>query len=272
MMKRFFKYIVVAIVLPVTLLFVACEETDYMKYDTSVNGIYFTRDTLNYSFSITPVEIRSCEYKIPVRVMGGISSEARPIEFVIIDDSTTAIEDVHYRIKEAVILPDSIDGHILVEILRDNLEGSYPNYTRYKLGIQLLENDFFTPTLNMASQIRVLRFDNAVEQPNWLNVDNEKVWLKGDLGVWHPYKYIMMVKYFHELESVLPETYKNIVKAYGENLENIPNGAPVDYRAIFVKYIYAPMYNYFSDEANRETILSLYPDFIFDFPNPYASN
>lgn len=270
MIKRIFKYFVVAVSLPVTLLFVACEETDYLKYDTSINGIYFTKDTLSYSFGVAPLNVKTYEYEIPVRVMGGVSAQPRPIEYAVIDDSTQAEADVHYRIKEAVVPANSVDGHIVVEIIRDNLEGTYPNYTRYKLGLQLLESDFFTPTLNMASQIRVLRFDNAVEQPNWLNSSGQKVWLKTFLGEWHPYKLIKMVEYFHELEQILPETYKNIVKEYGENLEHIPDGSPVVYATVFRKYIYSKMYNHFNEE--REMILSKYPDFIFDFPNPYGSN
>ena len=29
------------------------------------------------------------------------------------------------------------------------------------------------------------------------------------------------------------------------------------------------MYDYFNDPANRDMILDAYPDFPFDFPNPY---
>ena len=31
------------------------------------------------------------------------------------------------------------------------------------------------------------------------------------------------------------------------------------------------MYDYFSDPANEDYILSEFPDFPFDFPNPYAA-
>lgn len=29
----------------------SCSETDYMTFDTANNGVYFTKDTLTYSFS-----------------------------------------------------------------------------------------------------------------------------------------------------------------------------------------------------------------------------
>jgi hypothetical protein len=78
-----------------------------------------------------------------------------------------------------------------------------------------------------------------------------------------------MVEYFHAIADVLPETYKKIVAAYGENLESIPYGDPYEYRTIFKKYIYLPMYNFFNDPANYDMIIENYPDFPFDFPNPY---
>ena len=67
-----------------------------------------------------------------------------------------------------------------------------------------------------------------------------------------------------------PETYKKMVADYGENLENIPYGDPYLYRTIFRKYIYKPMYDFFNDPANRDAIIDEYPDFPFDFPDPYA--
>ena len=39
--------------------FSSCTETDYLKYDTSYNGIYFTTDELKYSFSVTSDTIHS---------------------------------------------------------------------------------------------------------------------------------------------------------------------------------------------------------------------
>ena len=269
-LRRIGKLNAVVALLGLTAL-TSCEETDYMTYDTSNNGIYFLSDTLQYSFSVTPIEQRTHVVEIPVRVMGGVSDVARKVNFEVIADTTTAEEGVQYRIKEAVILPDSINGVIPVEILRDGLKGSNSEgYVRYRLGLRLLPNENFVPTLNVLNQKFVLNFDNSVEQPNWLSADGEKVWIERELGKWHPLKLIKMVEYFHALEDILPETYEKMVVTYGENLEHIPFGDPNLYRTIFRKYIYYPMYEYFSDPANREMILAEFPDFPFDFPNPFA--
>lgn len=247
-------------------IFVSCDD-NYMKFDLSNSGIYFTKDTLNYSFGVTHTDTLTYTYKIPVQVMGTVSSEKRPIGYCIDSDSTFAEEGVHFTIGEACVLPDSIMGYIPVTIYRNKLEGTYATgYTQYKLCIRLAQNDYFTPTLDSLHQVRVFRFDNSVSQPEWYNAHGEKVWQTKYLGVWHPLKFIKMVEFFHAVKDIQPETYKAMVKLYGENLEHIEFGDPYQYRTVFIKYIYTRMYNYFND--NRDYILSEFPDFPFDFPDP----
>ena len=255
----------------------ACMEEHYLKYDTDFTGIYFTTDSTNYSFGVTPVEVRERLVKIPVQIMGTPASEDRYIDFEL-TGAHAAIENVHYKFEEAVIPADSIIGYISVRVLRDNLGGNFTDgYERYRLHLQLLPNKSFTPTLDESSQTHLFKFDNAIDQPEWYNNAGEKVWLEGSLGIWHPYKLIKMVEYFHALEDVQPLTYKKIAKEFGENLENIPEGNPYKYETIFKRYIYKPMYDHFNDPANRDMIRSLYPDFPYDeeppylsdFPNPY---
>ena len=89
---------------------VSCSETDYMTFDTARNGIYFTKDTLNYSFSVTPIEIKTHTYKIPFRIMGSTSSQPRTVAYTVVAEKTTAKQGVQYNIGEAVVEPDSING------------------------------------------------------------------------------------------------------------------------------------------------------------------
>ena len=244
---------------------------DYMEYDSSLRGIYFTRDTLEYSFGVTPVEIQTHVLKVPFRTMGIVTQTDRAVSFEIVTDSTTATEGVQFTLGEAVIEAGQTEGYIPVTLLRSGLEGTYATgYHRYRLGLRLRANENFTPTLNSRDQLRVVCFDNAVEQPSWLGRDNEKIWPAYSLGQWHPYKLIKMVELFHGLEATMPETYQRIADLYGENLESIPYGDPYIFKTIFNKYIFKPMYDYFSNPANRDAIMTAYPDFPFDMPNPYA--
>lgn len=252
-------------------LLTSCSETDYMTYDTSYSGIYFANDTLKYSFGVTPIDVRTKEYRVPIALMGKPANENRYFSYETIADKTTAQEGVQYTIGIPIIQADSISGYIPVYINRDELKGDYENgFVRYKLTLKLVPDAVFTPTLSDVERYCVLIFDNAVEQPEWLDPDGEKVWYESQWGKWHPLKLIKMVEYFHALENIQPETYKKMVKLYGENLENVPFADFFQYRTVMRKYVYKPMYDYFSAPENYDEIVGLYPDFPFDFPNPYA--
>lgn len=249
----------------------ACSETDYMTYDASRSGLYFTKDTLEYSFGVTPVEQRTMEYRIPVRIMGIVANHDRKFSCEVIVDSTTAVEGVQYRMGVPVIQKDSINGYIPVVLLRDGLAGDYSTgFVRYKLGVRLLAGDGFEPTLDEKSHIRVLTFDNAVEQPEWLDAFGQKTWPEKLFGVWHPLKLIKMVEYFHEMKNSLPETYEAMVQVFGENLEHVRYGDFHPYTYVMRKYVCLPMYEYFGNPDNEAAILAEYADFPFDFPNPFS--
>ena len=260
------------------LCFASCSETEYLKFDASHNGVYFTQEKLKYSFSVTADSIRSYLFKMPIQILGRTSSMEREVAYSVNPDSTDAVEGVHYILGKAIIAPDSITGYIPVTILRDNLEGSYAEgYKTYRLYIELEENGNFIPTLDTLSQARLLQFDNAIDIPEWVDYKGDKIWRPGnphpELGDWHPYTFIKLVEQFHTIQYVVNmyETYQKMVAYYGgENLERVPYASFTPYTHIMRKYVLAPLYEYFSDEANKEEILKMYPDYPFNFPNPYA--
>lgn len=275
-MKNPTKYIVLSFL--VAVCFTACSETEYLKFDASHNGVYFTKEKLKYSFSVTADSIDSYLFKMPIQILGRTSGVDREVAYSVNPDSTDAVEGVHYTLGKAIIAPDSITGYIPVTILRRNLEGSYAEgYKTYRLYIELEENDNFIPTLDTLSQARLLQFDNAIDIPEWVDYKGDKIWRPGnphpDLGDWHPYTFIKLVEQFHTIQYVenMYETYQKMVVYYGgENLERVPYASFNPYTHIMRKYVLAPLYEYFSNEANREEILKMYPDYPFNFPNPYA--
>ena len=132
--KNIIKQIVWAMLLPAAALLVSCDNESYIKFDLSNSGIYFTKDTLNYSFSVTPLNVKEYTYNIPVQILGGLSKEKRYIGYYIDPALTEAEEGVHYSIGEAYIEPGSIEGVIPVTVYRDKLEGTYKTgYKKYKL-------------------------------------------------------------------------------------------------------------------------------------------
>ncbi|MCQ2113405.1 MAG: DUF4843 domain-containing protein [Bacteroidaceae bacterium] len=267
----------------------SCTDDDYITYSSDENGIYFNHDTLVFSFSVLPVDTLTHVINVPVKVMGTLSDQPRTFAYSVErqmpndslqkliympehDQFVWAEEGAQYTVPAEVVIPaGQTEGVIPITIYRSRLEGNYSEgYKHYRLVIRLAENQNFTPTLSESDQIRIVEFDNAIDQPAWYDAYGDKVWYKPELGEWHPYKLIKLVEYFHDVKDVLPETYTKMVALYGENLENVPYGDFHVYRTIFRKYIYSRMYEHFNDPANRDMILSLYPDFIFDFPDPFA--
>lgn len=277
-MKNLSKYMLLSLAAVVCLT--ACSETEYLKFDESHNGVYFTQDKLKYSFSVTADSIRTYLFKMPIQIMGRTSTAEREVTYRVNPDSTDAIRGVHYELGKAVIAPDSITGYIPVTILRDKLEGNYAEgYKTYRLYIELVENENFIPTLDTLSQARLLQFDNAIDTPEWLDYKGDKIWREGnphpDLGSWHPYTFIKLVEQFHtiEHEENMYETYQKMAICYGgENLERVPYASFHPYTHIMRKYVLMPLYEYFSSEANKGEIQKIYPDYPFDFPNPYGEN
>ena len=242
----------------------SCKENDYLQFDEDYCGIYFLKDSMHYSFSITPIETRTHIHQIPLQILGKPESIDR--EFKVITIATTgnekAVEGVHYNLPEKLTVPaDSIHAYLPLELLRDNLAGDDANgYTKYELRLQLIETDDFVPTLSEKDQKIVVTFDNSIERPEWLDADGEKTWSITRFGTWHPIKLIKFVEYFHtNLKENAPSTYKKMVADYGENLEHIPYGWPSDYSYTVIKYIMTPMYDYFQEHPELG---------ITDFPKP----
>ena len=256
-----------AVMLCVALVVTSCNQEDYMTYDTRNDGVYFTRDTLEYAFGVTPVEVRTHEYKFQLQLLGTVADYDREFLYEVMD-TTTAVAGKQYVLGKGIVPAGATKGTISVTLLRDGLGGQYPNYEVYKLGLRVVKGNGFSPVLSDKDQWRVLTFSNAVEQPEWKSPSGEKIWSVTKFGVWHPLKFIKMVEYFHTIAIHQPRSYEKMVAEYGENLEHVPFGDFHSFQTMMTKYVFTPMYEYFSDPGNREEILRLYPDFPFDFPKP----
>lgn len=238
-----------------------CNDENYLIFDNSFSGLYFTEDSIHYSFGILPIEQRSHIQEIPVQIMGEPCDHDRlfTVEVLPSQEHRQPREGEQYRINPGhlVIPADSIAGYIPLELLRDGLEGDDESgYTRYELRLRLVANENFTPTLTDADQKVVVTFDNAIEKPSWYS---EAVW-QSRCGEWHPLKLIKLMEYFHTtLKESVPSTYNKMVDDIGENWEKVQYGWPTDYNYTVRKYILTPAYEYFLNHPELG---------ITDFPNP----
>lgn len=260
-MKKTIKNIFILPSLLFITIAVSCKQNDYLVFDEEYAGIYFTQDSLHYSFSTMPIETRTHTVEIPVKIMGKPFSIARnfSVEVLPAIHNTEPMAGIQYQLESdgMIVEPDSITGHINLIILRDGLEGNDDSgYTRYELRLKLTENSHFSPTLSDKDQNVVVTFDNAVERPSWYS---EAVWLS-KCGEWHPLKLIKIMEYFHSiLKDNAPSTYDKMVADIGENWEKVQFGWPTDYNYTVKKYILIPCYEYFLSHPEHG---------IIDFPNP----
>ena len=261
--------------LMVVTVMTACHES-YMAYDAPEDGVYLKDSVITYCFGVTPTDTLTHTISVPVYLLGKLDREnAREFKVSVLSDSTTAREGEQFTIGECVIPADSIKGYIPVVVYRNKLAGDYQSgYTYYKLHLRLAASEKFVPTLQDRNRHIMLTFSNAVDKPEWYvdgqaHTEANKKWPTYTLGVWHPLKLIKMVEFFHASKQYIPEIYKEMVAEYGENLEHIEAGDTHSYATAFTTYVYKPMYDWFSDPANREWIDENYPGFPYDMPNPY---
>ncbi len=239
--------------------------------------MYFRSNSMTYSFGPAPLDKNTHILRIPVPIRGTVNADkARKIgyEFVqysgLSGDTVKAMRGEHYEILNDVVSPGTLTGYIEIELYRNRLEGSYiDGYKRYRLGLRLVQNEHFIPSSAEEENMLTLTFHNAVERPEWYDFRGEKVWMFTLCGEWHPLKLIKMVEYFHAFKAINPTLYRKMADSFGENLEHMPYADPAPYGITFRKYILAPMYEFFSNPANRSSITATYPDFPFDFPHPY---
>ena len=237
----------------------SCNEQDYKLFDSSRTGIYFTEDSVVYSFGVTKLEVTSHEMELPVKIMGAPVKEERSFKVEVVADKTTAKAGEHYMIPtELIIKADSVNGVLPVTILREDLGSD----TYWQVAFRLVSTDDFEPE-NEILTVAIASFNNIVEPPQWKDWQGNLTWPNHKLGVWDPVKWVKFMEYFRAMEQSAPAMYKGMVEMYGPDLEKVQYGWMEEYNYSATKYILIPMYDFF--EANPELLESGRND----IPKPY---
>lgn len=235
-------------------LFASCEKTDYATFDTTFTGIYFSEDSMRYSFGVTPLATTSYIMKLPVKIMGAPTKQKRTFQIEVIAKTTTAKENMHYKMPaECVIEADSVNGFLPLEVIREDLGET----ESYQVTFKLIKTDQFTPIQEIGEQIIAI-FNNIVEPPAWKDWQGNPTWPDDKLGPWNPIVWVKFMEYFRLMEESHPATYKSIVAACGPNLENVEYGWPWDFDVSIKKYILIPLYDFFQK----------HPEYNVEMPNP----
>lgn len=221
------------------LLLAACKKEDYIMYDKDFAGIYFEQDSIYYSFGLTPFEIESYSFDIPVHIMGEATSSERTFSVEVLSEKTTAVQGVHYILPNTfTVMADSINGYIPITILRNEM-----GENDYKIHFKLKENNHFQP-VNEQLKETAIHLNNRVERPDWKDWRGNPTW-PTQLGVWNPLTYIKFIELFREIEFKSPVTYKKMVDQFGPDLKNVEYGWAYDYDFTLTKFCLFPLYEYF---------------------------
>lgn len=231
------------ILLLAVLFFASCKKDDPVVFDQDFTGIYFQTDSINYSFSVTPLEEQTYLLKVPVQIMGSPKPADRVFAADIIAEKTTAVAGVHYQIEGNLNLPkDSINGYIPVLINRSSLQDK-----DFRIHFKLTQQNGFSP-VNEQFKEAIVVFNNRVEPPQWKDWAGRPTWPTTYLGQWNPLTYVKFIELFRALEDKVPETYTAMVKLYGQDLKNVTSGWPFDYQNTMTKYVLIPLYQYFVEQ------------------------
>ena len=244
----------------------SCHETDYPTFDDSVIAIYFTQDSVNYSFGVTPLSTTEHVVELPVRIIGASVKEvARNFKIEVVDKRTNAESPLHYTVPEQLTLEkDSVNAVVPVTLKRSALGD-----TEWTVAFRLLPNDYFNPTAQTEKEISceaIITFNNVVSKPNWTTWNGSFGWSESNMGPWNPVVYVTFMDFFHRLEETLPATYRALVERYGENLDQKYNtgwgeqdfgGWDWDFNYALQKYVCGPMYEYF--QAHPELGVTTFP-------------
>lgn len=230
------------LLVPIALLS-SCKKDQPQTFDKNFTGIYFVEDSINYSFSVTPLDVHEYLLKVPVQIMGAPASKDRVFVAEVVSDRTTANPGVQYTIDGDMVVPkDSIRGFIPVMIHRETL-----GTNDFSIHFRLKEENGFTPVNEKFKEVIVV-FNNRVEPPKWLDWQGKPTWPSYYLGAWNPLTYIKFIEYFRALEQKVPETYAAMVALYGPDLEHVDFGWPYDYQNTMTKYVLIPLYQYFVEQ------------------------
>ena len=121
----------------------SCSDDDLMYNVHQKRSVYFDREskTDTIFFSFVSVEGDDYDYRIPIRVIGKPLNEVQHPVVMVVADSSTARENVHYVMGEVVIPADSVRGVLNIRLNKtgDMKERSYYLYLRFA------EDEYFKP-------------------------------------------------------------------------------------------------------------------------------
>ncbi len=252
-MKMKKKIQIILTVCFVFLLFSKCSEGDFVYDSNQKHTIYFDKkekeaDVFNFSFVY--YSITDTVFNIPVRYIGVPQNEELTFKVKVVKDSLAplAIEGEDYELVNVKFKPNEVLTNLQIKLNRS----AHLQDTTYGIFLKFEENENFKPMFGTSYGLIVA--DGELPKPTWWSINKRKP-QNMFLGIYYPEKYRMFLDRFKAMEKKFPDFYKYATENYGEFLETIPEDADgkirnfyfYKYSAIWGRYIFKPVWEYFTD-------------------------
>lgn len=169
----------------------------FKHFTVDYNGKRIYKDSTVYSFGLKNDTILIDTLKMVIELVGKPSDVDRKYLVEIMNDSTTAVEGVHYKHfeKEQIFRAKKRVDTLRIPIIREKLNKDYLNPKNERLDLKIIENDDFTTGITRGVRAKVVMNDCMVE-PIWWEGN-----FHGSLYYFHPKKWKILISFNDAFEN-----------------------------------------------------------------------
>lgn len=236
-------------------------------YDTSQKDrLYFEVQEEPRKLSFALISDEEMVYEIPVKLMGCPADYDRnfTISYLDVDkdtyvgegDKKTPVvkgkENVDFKLENLTIPAGQVESKLKLTLYRtEELKSKYVS-VKFKIAeteeFLPMDQDSTDMDYIISEQYELYVNDGEPVNPEWWAYSAGNLGWQMYIGKFYPEKYRVYLKLFHEIEDKNQALYEELVKQYGENLDN--DGIRAAYFAyenpsMWANYVLIPLYNHF---------------------------
>jgi hypothetical protein len=241
-------------VLMLGLVFAACTDEDYLKYDTTQKDSLFFQyldetntkaDHMEYVFNYDIATVHTVE--LPISLMGMPVDYDREIALKVIDENTTMQEGIHYTFDNLVLPANATESVIKINLLRD--KDPEIQEKEFSLQFELDESDDLR---SVGQNIFTITYSDIrpTVRPSWWTT-----W--STIPVYSFEAAQKFFEYFYKYAPTAnPDVYEEMIEAYGDYFVKAKSlkGPFSVYTNFLKKYVLVPMYEDCKDDFTWQSV------------------